>query len=495
MLAEAYRALEPGGLLAIEMNNLLRPHARLYADEVVVERGDDQDDRPPSVRHPDEPRHSTERTIIRGGKRRSFEFSVRMFTPAELRSWMLDAGFREAIAYGDDGERADPGARGPTDDGRRPEVRVTISALSRHPRVTISSLRSLWGGGWGTGPQGGVQRLELGVDELDCALDALLVLEPRSSTGSRPKGAGAESAIASPWSKRLPDAGVEARAGRAAAGSRARPPGRSAAAAAAGAPIRARTSSSSCSRARGVRSPPPAGGTARVAARDRRAVERRVELVLVEPEPAARASGPLGRATAGARSPSTTPGAWPRRYARCPACPSSTGRDSIGNPASAQARHARLSRCSEASDRYDDRRRVTRASGRRRTSARRTGRLAVRRAPRRAPTRRSSACRPPARAVVRARRSCHSTGSTPSCATRVDDDELRAPRAEPRRGTARGRLLEVAVEVAGDDPLERAVLERKRRARRRRRTSAPAIRSAATSSIDGLCVEADDLAA
>jgi hypothetical protein len=49
-----------------------------------------------------------ERTIIRGGKARSFEFSVRMFTPAELRDWLLVAGFREAVAYGADGEPLTP---------------------------------------------------------------------------------------------------------------------------------------------------------------------------------------------------------------------------------------------------------------------------------------------------------------------------------------------------------------------------------------------------
>ena len=33
-----------------------------------------------------------------------FRATVRMFTAAELRDWMLTAGFREARAYGDDGE-------------------------------------------------------------------------------------------------------------------------------------------------------------------------------------------------------------------------------------------------------------------------------------------------------------------------------------------------------------------------------------------------------
>ena len=54
VLAEAYRALEPGGLLAVEMNNLLRPHpgVRGRGRHRAWRR---QDDRPPSVRRPDEP--------------------------------------------------------------------------------------------------------------------------------------------------------------------------------------------------------------------------------------------------------------------------------------------------------------------------------------------------------------------------------------------------------------------------------------------------------
>jgi hypothetical protein len=110
VLAEAYRALEPGGLLAIEMNNLLRL-IQVYADEVVTDRGDDR----MIDRHRFDiqtSRSLDERTIIRGGKQRSFTFSVRMFTPAEMRSWMLDTGFREAVAYGDDGERLTPGHEG-----------------------------------------------------------------------------------------------------------------------------------------------------------------------------------------------------------------------------------------------------------------------------------------------------------------------------------------------------------------------------------------------
>ena len=35
---------------------------------------------------------------------RTFEFSVRMFSAAELHDWLRAAGFRETRAYGEDGE-------------------------------------------------------------------------------------------------------------------------------------------------------------------------------------------------------------------------------------------------------------------------------------------------------------------------------------------------------------------------------------------------------
>ena len=106
VLAEAFRVLRPGGLFAVELNNLLRL-LQVYADEAVTERGEDR----MIDRHRFDvqtQRSLDERTIIRGGKERTFEFSVRMFTPAELRDWLLDAGFREAAAYGDDGELLTP---------------------------------------------------------------------------------------------------------------------------------------------------------------------------------------------------------------------------------------------------------------------------------------------------------------------------------------------------------------------------------------------------
>ena len=102
VLQEAYEALKPGGLLAVEVGHRDNLLGR-YLDEVVTERGDDR----MIDRHRldlQTSRSHDERTIIRGGKQRTFEFSVRMLTAAELRDWMLGAGFSEAHAFGEDAE-------------------------------------------------------------------------------------------------------------------------------------------------------------------------------------------------------------------------------------------------------------------------------------------------------------------------------------------------------------------------------------------------------
>ncbi|MEK6273859.1 MAG: class I SAM-dependent methyltransferase [Actinomycetota bacterium] len=102
VLREVFEALKPGGLVAVEVNHRdsLLPR---YQEETVLELGDDR----MIDRHRldlQTGRSYDERTIVRGGKQRTFEFSVRMFTAAELRDWMLAAGFREAHAFGEDGE-------------------------------------------------------------------------------------------------------------------------------------------------------------------------------------------------------------------------------------------------------------------------------------------------------------------------------------------------------------------------------------------------------
>ena len=102
VLAEAWRALKPGGLLAVELNHRDNLLGR-WEDESVTERGEDRmiDRRRFDVATS---RSLDERTVVRGGSSRTFTFTVRMFTAAELQDWFRAAGFRETSAYGDDGE-------------------------------------------------------------------------------------------------------------------------------------------------------------------------------------------------------------------------------------------------------------------------------------------------------------------------------------------------------------------------------------------------------
>jgi SAM-dependent methyltransferase len=102
VLAVAFEALRPGGLLAVEVNHLLNLLGR-WVGEGVTERGEDRmiDRRAYDV---ETGRSRDERIVTRDGKTRSFEFSVRMFTAAELQDWLRAAGFRDTRAYGEEGE-------------------------------------------------------------------------------------------------------------------------------------------------------------------------------------------------------------------------------------------------------------------------------------------------------------------------------------------------------------------------------------------------------
>ena len=101
VLAEAQRVLKPGGRLLIENNNRDRILCNLQP-EGVTERGDDfLIDR--REFDPASSRFLNERIVIRGGKVRRSRYFVRMFTPAELRDWLLEAGFAAVEVYGEDG--------------------------------------------------------------------------------------------------------------------------------------------------------------------------------------------------------------------------------------------------------------------------------------------------------------------------------------------------------------------------------------------------------
>jgi cyclopropane fatty-acyl-phospholipid synthase-like methyltransferase len=102
VLAGAYSALQDGGSFLVEMNHRDNLLGR-YAEETVSERGEDR----MIDRHRFDAqtgRSFDRRTVVRGGKSRTFDFSVRMFSAAELQDWLRAAGFRDTYAYGEDGE-------------------------------------------------------------------------------------------------------------------------------------------------------------------------------------------------------------------------------------------------------------------------------------------------------------------------------------------------------------------------------------------------------
>jgi SAM-dependent methyltransferase len=102
VLRDVHRALRPGGRVAIENNNL--PELlRRWQPAIVTERGNDfVVDR--STFDPRTGRATTERTIVRDGHVRRFEFSVRMFLAVELRDWLVEAGFATVDFYDGAGE-------------------------------------------------------------------------------------------------------------------------------------------------------------------------------------------------------------------------------------------------------------------------------------------------------------------------------------------------------------------------------------------------------
>jgi SAM-dependent methyltransferase len=95
------RALEPGGLLLLEMQNRDRLLRHLLPT-TVQQAGDDF----MIDRHTFDPaanRIHTDRTFVVGGERRHTEYAIRLFTATELAGWLRDAGFADVGVVDDTG--------------------------------------------------------------------------------------------------------------------------------------------------------------------------------------------------------------------------------------------------------------------------------------------------------------------------------------------------------------------------------------------------------
>ena len=107
VLANFRRALKPGGRLLIDLQNahrILSITSTAGGQSIaMIERGDDllvDRNRYDSTSG----RITTERISVRGGKVRRYPFSVRLFAPAELISWLQNAGFGEVGIFDQDGQ-------------------------------------------------------------------------------------------------------------------------------------------------------------------------------------------------------------------------------------------------------------------------------------------------------------------------------------------------------------------------------------------------------
>jgi 2-polyprenyl-3-methyl-5-hydroxy-6-metoxy-1,4-benzoquinol methylase len=101
VLAQAAAALQPGGRLAMEMNN----YARLVRDYTPATAKEQNGDLVVDQQYLDPltSRSHVIRTVIRDGRVRQVPFFVRLFTFPELRGWLHTAGFTAVSGYGEDG--------------------------------------------------------------------------------------------------------------------------------------------------------------------------------------------------------------------------------------------------------------------------------------------------------------------------------------------------------------------------------------------------------
>ncbi|MFO7961056.1 MAG: class I SAM-dependent methyltransferase [Nitriliruptoraceae bacterium] len=102
VLEAVRRALRPGGRLYLDLNHLPWLLANFRDREVVERDGQWMIDR--NRYDPLNGRTINDRTIIRDGLQRSFQFSVRMFTFPEVCDWLIAAGFGEVEGFSGRGE-------------------------------------------------------------------------------------------------------------------------------------------------------------------------------------------------------------------------------------------------------------------------------------------------------------------------------------------------------------------------------------------------------
>jgi SAM-dependent methyltransferase len=101
ILAAIHRSLRPGGRFLLELNHGPALWAN-FLPSSVSQRGED--------RMIDEHRYDaltgrmhTQRTVMRSGEIRSFQFSTRIFTFPELQGWLQSVGFQQVEGFGPDG--------------------------------------------------------------------------------------------------------------------------------------------------------------------------------------------------------------------------------------------------------------------------------------------------------------------------------------------------------------------------------------------------------
>lgn len=102
VLAEACRALKPGGKLLLEHQNRERVLKNFQLANVEEKDGNYMIDR--NRYNVLTGQTENERIVIRDGKTRSLQYFIRLFTYPELRDWLLQAGFKRVDGYGHAGE-------------------------------------------------------------------------------------------------------------------------------------------------------------------------------------------------------------------------------------------------------------------------------------------------------------------------------------------------------------------------------------------------------